>query len=82
MSGKATLFTWNVVHQVYYEAFRELAPYVVAVVELAEGPRLTTNMLQHDSEGLHVGLKVRLDYLDIDDELTLPIFTPDGPAPQ
>lgn len=82
VSGNATLFTWNVVHQIYYEAFRELAPYVVAVVELEEGPRLITNMLRHSSEGLHVGLNVTLDYLDVDDELTLPVFLAGKTTPE
>ncbi len=76
VSGNGTLFTWNVVHQIYHEAFRDLAPYVVAVVKLEEGPHLTTNMLRHSSNGLQVGMNVRLDYLDVDDELTLPVFVP------
>jgi uncharacterized OB-fold protein len=76
VSGDATLFTWNVMHQVYSDAFRELVPYVVAVVQLEEGPRIITNMLRHDLGQLHVGMKLQLDYLDIDEELTLPVFIP------
>lgn len=76
VSGNATLFTWNVVHQLYHHAFRELAPYVVAAVQLDEGPRLVTNILRHGPDDLQVCMKLQLDYLDVDEELTLLVFFP------
>jgi uncharacterized OB-fold protein len=43
-SGRAKLVSWVVYHHAYHDYFAAKLPYNVAVVELAEGPRLTTNV--------------------------------------
>jgi uncharacterized OB-fold protein len=45
-SGAGRLISWVVYHIAYNEAFAERLPYTVAVVELAEGPRMITNLLE------------------------------------
>ncbi|MBB4714468.1 Zn-ribbon domain-containing OB-fold protein [Streptomyces luteogriseus] len=44
-SGRATLYTWSVVHRNDLPPFAERVPYVAAVVELAEGPRMMTEIV-------------------------------------
>lgn len=44
-SGRARLVSWVVYHTAYHEAFASRLPYNVALVELVEGPRLITNMV-------------------------------------
>ncbi|MCT9145535.1 Zn-ribbon domain-containing OB-fold protein [Streptomyces violarus] len=44
-SGRATLYTWSVVHRNDLPPFAERAPYVAAVVDLAEGPRMMTEVV-------------------------------------
>ena len=44
-SGKGCLISWVVYHTSYHDAFKSRLPYNVAVVELDEGPRLITNMV-------------------------------------
>lgn len=44
-SGKGRLLSWVVYHTSYHEAFASRLPYNVAIVELDEGPRLITNMI-------------------------------------
>ncbi|MGX1563117.1 Zn-ribbon domain-containing OB-fold protein [Streptomyces sp. NPDC055506] len=44
-SGRATLYTWSVVHRNDLPPFAERTPYVAAVVELAEGPRMMTELV-------------------------------------
>ncbi|MBX9394997.1 Zn-ribbon domain-containing OB-fold protein [Streptomyces sp. TRM72054] len=44
-SGRATLYTWSVVHRNDLPPFGERTPYVAAVVDLAEGPRMMTEMV-------------------------------------
>jgi uncharacterized protein len=44
-SGKATLVSWVVYHHAYHPWFAKKLPYNVAVVELAEGPRLISNVV-------------------------------------
>jgi uncharacterized OB-fold protein len=44
-SGKGRLLSWVVYHTAYHPAFESHLPYNVALVELAEGPRLLTNIV-------------------------------------
>lgn len=44
-SGRGKIVSWVVYHHAYHEAFKAQLPYTVAVVELAEGPRLITNIV-------------------------------------
>ena len=44
-SGKGRLVSWVVYHTAYHPAFESRLPYNVALVELAEGPRLLTNIV-------------------------------------
>lgn len=44
-SGLATLYTWSVVHRNDLPPFGERTPYVAAVVDLAEGPRMSTEVV-------------------------------------
>lgn len=45
--GTGRLVSWVVYHTAFHEAFAERLPYNVAIVELDEGPRLITNMVDH-----------------------------------
>ncbi len=50
-SGRGTVVSWVVYHIAYHEAFADKLPYNVAVVELAEGPRLITNIVNPKDYG-------------------------------
>ena len=49
-SGRGKVFTWTVFHQVYRRAFARDVPYAVVAIELEEGPRLITNLLDCRNE--------------------------------
>jgi len=80
VSGRARVYSWIVVHQVYDQSFAERVPYIVAVVELDEGPRLVTNIVNCPPEKVGCGVQVRAVYDDIDDEVALVYFEPEGAA--
>jgi uncharacterized OB-fold protein len=77
-SGKATLFTYSIVHRPPHPGFREVAPYVTAVVELEEGPKMPTNIVIDDPtpENLQIDMALEVIYDDITDSITLPKFKP------
>ncbi|RIK38191.1 MAG: hypothetical protein DCC58_17030, partial [Chloroflexi bacterium] len=58
--------------------FADEIPYVVALVELEEGVRLMTNIIdvEPDPEHVKIGMPVELVYDDVTDEVTLPKFRP------
>jgi uncharacterized protein len=44
-SGRGRVVSWVIFHHAYHEAFKSRVPYNVALVELDEGPRLITNIV-------------------------------------
>lgn len=73
-SGRATLYTWSVIHQ-NAAPFDARTPYVVAVVDLAEGPRLMTVIEDCAVENLQADLELVVTFRD-DDGFTVPVFRP------
>ncbi|SRR6266567_2644313 len=71
-SGRGTVFSYTVVHHPFHPAFASETPYVVADVELEEGPVLTSNVLP--VEGVRIGLPVEVYFEPVSDEITLPKF--------
>ncbi|MEV7190954.1 Zn-ribbon domain-containing OB-fold protein [Streptomyces sp. NPDC093510] len=63
-SGRATLYTWSVVHRNDLPPFGSRVPYIAAVVDLAEGPRMMTEIV--DCEGgegvLRIGMPVEVTF--------------------
>jgi uncharacterized OB-fold protein len=53
-----------------------LGPYVVAVIELAEGPHLVSNVLEIAPEGVQIGMKVAVTFQPLSDTISLPMFRP------
>lgn len=77
-SGKATLFTYGIVHRAPHPGFVPDVPFVTAIVELEEGPTMPTNIIMEDPtpEKLQVGMALEVVFEDITDELALPKFKP------
>ena len=75
-SGRGTVHTFTVIRQNWAEPFREMLPYVVAMVELAEGPRLMSNVTDCDPEDVHVDMPVEAWFLPVEDGVALPMFRP------
>lgn len=58
-TGRATLYTWSVVHRNDLPPFGERTPYVAAVVDLAEGPRMMTEVVECGDGGrLRAGMEL------------------------
>ena len=51
-------------------------PYVIAIVELAEGPRMTTSVVGCDVDDVRVGMEVVAEFDDVTPEVTLVKFRP------
>jgi uncharacterized protein len=61
-SGRATLYTWSVVHRNDLPPFGARVPYIAAMVELAEGPRMMTELVGCAGWDLSVGMDLRVDF--------------------
>jgi len=70
------VYTWTVFHQLYHPAFEKDVPYAVVAVELDEGPRLLTNLVDCKVEAINIGMQVEVVFDDVTEEITLPRFRP------
>ncbi len=76
LSGRGTVNSWVVFHQAYSLSFKDNIPYNVAEVELEEGPRLLTNLVEVDHADIQIGMPVEIIFDDITDDVTLAKFRP------
>jgi hypothetical protein len=74
--GTGTVYTFSVVHRNDLPPFNERVPYVAAVVELDEGPRLMTNVVDCDISDVTVGMPVEVTFRAIDETVTIAVFRP------
>ncbi|MEU6016167.1 OB-fold domain-containing protein [Streptomyces sp. NPDC047515] len=79
-SGEGTVFSHVVMHHPPFPAFgahEEGGPYAVALIELAEGVRMVSNVIGVPYDKVRTGMPVRLEFLRTDPELELPVFRGD-----
>jgi uncharacterized OB-fold protein len=74
--GTGTVYTYSVVHQNDLPPFNERVPYVAAIVELDEGPRAMTNIIDCDIDALRVGMRVAVEFRAISEDICVPVFRP------
>lgn len=74
LSGRGRIYSFIVVHRPQHPAFFDDVPYNVAIVELEEGIRLHTNIIDYPADKLAVGLPVEVVFTKVNDEVTLPRF--------
>lgn len=75
-SGRATLYTWSVVYQNDLPPWPARVPYVAAVVDLAEGPRMQTNVVDCEFDALTDGLELEVVFQETSEDFTIPVFRP------
>ena len=75
-SGRATLYTWSVVYQNDLPPWPARVPYVAAVVDLAEGPRMQTNVVDCAFDALAAGMELEVVFQETSEDFTIPVFRP------
>lgn len=74
MSGQGELISYVVMHHPVRPPFQD--GYIVALVEVVEGPRLVMNLEGIEEDDVEIGMKVDVTARAVDDQLTLPVATP------
>jgi uncharacterized OB-fold protein len=77
MSGRGRLDTFTVVHR-GLPNFALGTPYIIAMVELEEGPRLMSNLVdvEPDPAKIRIGMPLEVVFRDVSDTIALPHFRP------
>lgn len=104
VSGKGTIYSYQIVTQAIQPAFRDWVPYATVLVELDEqravpwrggkeghtvSVRVTANLVKEDDpmqheeeENVAIGHRVKIVFVDLDDEIALPQWTLSGEQPE
>ncbi len=75
-AGRATLFAYTVNHSSVPYPFLADLPYVTAIVELTEGVRMISNIVECDHDALRNGMELEVVFADVSEEWTLPQWKP------
>lgn len=75
--GEGKVFSWIVVrHPVPRDVYAQDVPYVVALIELAEGVRIPSNIVGCVPEDVTAGMSVSVTFRAVTPDITLPLFQP------
>ena len=75
-SGKGTVFCHTITLAGVEEKFAADLPFVLAMVDLEEGIRMMTRIVECEPEAVSIGMDVEVVFEDISDEFALPFFRP------
>jgi uncharacterized OB-fold protein len=76
VSGRGKVFSFVIFDRVYHPSFEEEVPYVVALVELDEGPRLLSNVVGIEPTDVRCEMRVKVVFEDMPGGASVPKFTP------
>ena len=77
-SGKGTVWTFTVTYQNRTPGFAEDVPYVLALVELDEGVRMFTNIIECPPRDVSIGMPVEVTFVQANNRISVPYFRPAG----
>lgn len=76
VSGRGKLYSFTVSYRAASPAFQDDVPYNIALIELEEGVRMMSNVVECANEDLRVDMPVEMVFDDVTPEITLPRFRP------
>ncbi|GCE22358.1 Zn-ribbon domain-containing OB-fold protein [Dictyobacter kobayashii] len=72
-TGKGEIYSYTVVHQAYGPFATDL-PFVVAIIELEEGVRMMSRLVETPRERIQIGAAVQVSFQSVEENFTLPYF--------
>lgn len=73
-SGRGQVFSWTVVERALHAAFADDTPYAPVIVEMEEGVRLLSLVVDVPPAELEIGLPVEVTFEAVTEDVTLPRF--------
>jgi uncharacterized OB-fold protein len=77
-SGRGQVYTFTVVYHATHAAMNDKVPYISALIQLEEGPRILTNLVNCSEEDVSVGMPVHVVFEPLTEDITLPQFERDS----
>jgi uncharacterized OB-fold protein len=76
LSGKGIVYSYIIYRAVYHPAFKDKIPYMVAIIQLAEGPRMESNITGCRVEEVKIDMPVEVYFEDVGENISVPKFKP------
>src|SRR5712691_7222514 len=73
-SGRGVIYSYTIIHRNKSPEFMQDTPYNVAIVQLEEGPRMMSNIVEITASDLRVGLPVTIIFDPVTVEISVPRF--------
>ena len=75
-SGRGTLYTFAIMHQVMNPGFASSVPYNVSQIDLEEGVRMVSNIVGVPNDALRIGMQLEAFFDDVGEGVRVPKFRP------
>jgi uncharacterized protein len=73
-SGRGKVYSYTIIRRAALPGFAQDVPYILAIIELEEGPRLTSNIVGCKPEEVRIDMPVMAVFEDVTPEVTLVKF--------
>ena len=73
-SGQGVVYSVTVVHRAPGAGFE--VPFALAVIDLDDGGTLLSHVVDVEPDRVTIGMPVRVSFRELDEDITLPYFTP------
>lgn len=73
-SGRGSVYSYIVSHQPIHPALQGFTPFATVLIELEEGPRMASNLVDVGPDEIEIGMPVEVVFEPLNEEITLPLF--------
>ena len=77
-TGLGSVYSFTIIHQVAHLGFESEVPYVYAIIDLDDGARMISNVVNIEPSTVEVGMRVKVTFDDVTPEISIPKFEPMG----
>ena len=75
--GYGTVYSYTIIqYQIAHKSFEPDIPYVYAIIDLDEGARMISNIVNTDPFMVKIGMRVKVVFDDVTDKISIPKFEP------
>ena len=74
LSGRGAIYSYTVAHRAFHPAWKQHVPYVIATIELDEGIRMVSDLLDSDPETIAIGQPVQVYFAEMPGQGMMPRF--------
>jgi len=75
-SGNGTVYTFVIVREALARGWEQFVPFVVAVIDLDEGVKFLSNVVNVAPDAVAIGMPVEVTFAELDGTTKLPLFQP------